>query len=64
MEQNQTMFHHDNALVSPKKNTTIALQIHPLLDPCDFFIFIELKKSLGGKRFALHEEVIAETINK
>ncbi|KYM94870.1 hypothetical protein ALC62_14465, partial [Cyphomyrmex costatus] len=28
---------------------------------CDFFLFSNLEKCLGGKRFTLNEEVIAET---
>ena len=31
------------------------------LAPCDFFLFPNLKKWLGGKKFTSNEEVIAET---
>lgn len=33
----------------------------PDLAPCDYFLFPNLKKWLGGKRFRSNEEVIAET---
>jgi len=33
----------------------------PDLAPCDFFLFPNMKKWLGGKRFASNEEIIAET---
>ncbi|KAG5333411.1 SETMR methyltransferase, partial [Acromyrmex charruanus] len=33
----------------------------PYLAPCDFFLFPNLKKWLGGKKFTSNEEVIAET---
>ncbi|KAG5330265.1 MOS1T transposase, partial [Acromyrmex heyeri] len=33
----------------------------PDLAPCDFFLFPNLKKWLGGKKFTSNEEIIAET---
>ncbi|EGI69773.1 Mariner Mos1 transposase, partial [Acromyrmex echinatior] len=33
----------------------------PDLAPCDFFLFPNLKKWLGGKKFTSNEQVIAET---
>ncbi|EFN77918.1 Histone-lysine N-methyltransferase SETMAR, partial [Harpegnathos saltator] len=33
----------------------------PDLAPCDYFLFPNLKKWLGGKRFGSNEEVITET---
>lgn len=66
------LFHHDNA---PAHSCLLAtqklLELHyellphppysPDLAPCDFFLFPNLKKWLGGKRFTTNEEVIAET---
>jgi len=31
----------------------------PDLAPCDFFLFLNLKKSLAGQKFATNEEVVA-----
>ena len=30
------------------------------LAPCDFFLFLNLKKWFGGKKFTSNEEIIAE----
>ena len=68
----KVLFHHDNA---PAHSSAIAtaklvelryeLLPHPPyspdLAPCDFFLFPNMKKWLGGKRFTSNEEVIDQT---
>jgi len=72
LAQKKVLFHHDNA---PAHSSAIAtaklvelryeLLPHPPyspdLAPCDFFLFPNLKKWLGGKRFMSNEEVIDQT---
>ena len=72
LAKKKVLFHHDNA---PDHSSAIAmaklvelryeLLSHPPCSPdlasCDFYLFPNMKKWLGGKRFASNEEVIAET---
>lgn len=72
LNKKKVLFHHDNA---PAHSSRIAdsklKQLHyellphppysPDLAPCDFFLFPNLKKWLGGKKFSSNEEVIAAT---
>lgn len=72
LTKKKVLFHHDNA---PAHSSAIAtaklvelryeLLPHPPyspdLAPCDFFLFPNMKKWLGGKRFTSNEEVIAAT---
>jgi len=72
LAKKKVLFHHDNA---PAHSSAIAtaklvelryeLLSHPPysldLAPCDFFLFPNMKKWLGGKRFTSNEEVIVET---
>src|ERR1700712_1634247 len=66
------LFHHDNApahssAVATAKLVNLGYELlphppySPDLAPCDFFLFPNMKKWLGGKRFASNEEVITET---
>ena len=68
----KVLFHHDNApahscAIATAKLAELryALLPHPPysadLAPCDFFLFPNMKKWLGGKRFKSSEEVIAAT---
>lgn len=70
--RNKLLFHHDNApahscLLTTQKLIELRYELlhhppySPDLAPCDFFLFPNLKKWLGGKRFTSNEEVIAET---
>jgi len=66
-------FHHDNAALAHSSAIAMAklvelryeLLSHPLYSPdlasCDFYLFSNMKKWLGGKCFASNEEVITET---
>ena len=70
LAKKKVLFHHDN---TPAHSSAIAtaklvelryeLLPHPPyspdLAPCDFFLFPNMKKWLGGKRFTSNEEVIA-----
>ena len=72
LTQKKVPFHHDN---TPAHSSAIAtaklvelryeLLPHPPyssdLAPCDFFLFPNLKKWLGRKRFTSNEEVIDQT---
>lgn len=72
LAKKKVLFHHDHA---PAHSSAIAtaklvelryeLLPHPPyspdLAPSDFFLFPNMKKWLGGKRFAANEEVISET---
>ena len=64
------LFHHDNAsaysfAIATAKLIELRYELlpHPTyspdLVPCDFFLFPNMKKWLGGKRFTSNEEVIA-----
>lgn len=68
----KVLFHHDNAPAHSSHVATAKLvelgyellphpPYSPDLAPCDFFLFPNMKKWLGGKRFTSNEEVIAET---
>lgn len=72
LKKKKILFHHDNApahscLLTTEKLLQLRYELMPHppyspdLAPCDFFLFPNLKKWLGGKRFASNEEVIAET---
>lgn len=70
LAKKKVLFHHDNA---PAHTSMIAMsKIHDLrfellphppyspdLAPCDYHLFPNLKKWLGGQRFSNNEEVIA-----
>ena len=72
LAKKKVLFHHDNA---PAHSSAIAIAklvelryellshppYSPDLAPCDFYLFPNMKKWLGGKRFTTNEEVIAET---
>ena len=72
MAKKKVLFQHDNA---PAHSVAIAtaklvelryeLLPHPTyssdLAPCEFFLFPNMKKWLGGKRFTSNEQVIAAT---
>jgi len=72
LAKKKVLFHHDNA---PAHSSSIAtaklVELHyellphppysPDLAPCDFFLFPNIKKWLGGKRFTSNEEVIDQT---
>ena len=64
--------HHNNATahssgIATAKLVELHYQLlpHPPyssdLTPCDFYLFSNMKKCLGAKRFTSNEEVIAET---
>jgi len=72
MRKLSALFHYDNApahssaLAKPKLvELGYELLPHPpyspVLDPCDVFLFPNLKKSLTGQKFASNEEVVAAT---
>lgn len=72
LAKKKVLFHQDNArvhtcLVSMAKIHELGYELlpHPAyspdLAPCDYFLFPNLKKWLGGKRFGSNEEVISET---
>jgi len=64
------LFHHDNAphssTIAMAKLVELRYELlsHPYsldLASCNFYLFPNMKKWLGGKRFASNEKVIAET---
>jgi hypothetical protein len=66
------LLHYDNAPAHTSRIVTAKLEelrfevvphalYSPDLAPSDFFLFPNLKKWLGGRRFTSNEEVIAET---
>lgn len=72
LAKKKVLFHHDNAPAHSSAVATAKLvelryemlphpPYSPDLAPCDFFLFPNMKKWLGGKRFSSNEEVIAET---
>lgn len=72
LAKKKVLLHQDNArvhtcVVSMAKIHKLGYELlpHPAyspdLAPCDYFLFPNLKKWLGGKRFRSNEEVIAET---
>ena len=69
----KVLIHHNNApahtsAIATAKLFDLLYEIlpHPLysldLSPPDYFLFPNMKTSLGGKRFSLNEEIIAATI--
>ncbi|GBP84565.1 Histone-lysine N-methyltransferase SETMAR [Eumeta japonica] len=72
LAKKKVLFHQDNArvhtcLVPMAKIHELRYELlpHPAyspdLAPCDYYLFPNLKKWLGGKRFESNEEVITET---
>lgn len=72
LAKKKVLFHHDNAPahsshVATAKLVELGYEVlphppySPDLAPCDFFLFPNFKKWLGGQRFASNEEVIAAT---
>lgn len=72
LQKKKVLFHHDNAPAhryweTEQKLHELGYELlqHPAyspdLAPSDFFLFPDLKKWLGGKRFGSNEEVITET---
>lgn len=72
LKKKKVLFHQDNARVhtcavamAKFKELRYELLPHPPyspdLAPCDYFLFPNLKKWLGGKRFGSNDEVINET---
>jgi len=72
MAKKKVLFHQDNA---PAHKSVVAMmklcELHyeilphppysPDLAPCDYYLFPNLKKWLGGKKFQSNEQVICET---
>lgn len=72
LARKKVLFHHDNApahraAVAKAKLFQLGYELidhppySPDLAPCDFFLFPNLKKWLGGRRFATNDEVMTET---
>jgi len=72
LAKKKVLFYRDNAsahssAIATAKLVELCYELlsHPLysldLAPCDFYLFPNMKKWLGGKRFTSHEEFIAET---
>ncbi|KAG5333415.1 SETMR methyltransferase, partial [Acromyrmex charruanus] len=72
LAKKKALFHQDNARVHtcPTRMTKFnefryELLLHPAYSPdlvtCDYFLFPNLKKCFGGKRFTTREQLIAET---
>ena len=73
LAKKKVLFHHDNApahsssAIATMKLIELRYELlpHPTyspdLVPCDFFLFPNMKKWLGGKRFTSNEEAIAAT---
>ncbi|KRT83611.1 hypothetical protein AMK59_4170 [Oryctes borbonicus] len=70
VEKIKILFHQDNVhtcSISIAKIIELKFELvqhppySPHLAPSDFFLFLNLKKSLGGRRFTSNEEVIAQT---
>lgn len=72
LAKKKVLFYQDNArvhtcLVTMAKIHELRYELlpHPAyspdLAPCDYYLFPNLKKWLGGKRFESNEEVITET---
>jgi len=65
LAKKKVLFHQDNARVhtcpAPMAKFN-ELFPHPAYStPCDYFLFPNLKKWFGGKRFTTREQLIAET---
>ncbi|KAG5336727.1 SETMR methyltransferase, partial [Acromyrmex heyeri] len=72
LAKKKVLFHQDNArvrtcltLMAKFNEFRYELLPHPAyspdLAPCDYFLFPNLKKWFGGKRFTTREQLIAET---
>jgi len=72
LAKKKVLFHHDNA--PAHASHIVAAKLHELhyevlphapyspdLAPCDYYLFPNLKKWLGGRRFTSNEEVKSET---
>ena len=49
MKKKKVLFHQDNA------------PCHKSIDPSNYYLFVDFKRMLRGKRFGSNEKVIAET---
>jgi len=68
LAKKKMLFHQDNARIhtcsaSMAKFNEFYYELlpHPHLAPCGYFLFLNLKKWFGGKRFITREQLIAET---
>ena len=70
LAKKKVLFHQDNArvhtcVVSMSKFHELRYELlsHPAYspDPSDYFLFLNLKKWLGGKRFHSNNEIISQT---
>jgi len=64
LAKEKVLFHHDNAkakYVELGYDLLPHAPYSPDLDPCDFYLFPNLKKSLAGQKFASNEKVVAAT---
>lgn len=72
LKKKKVLFHHDNApahssAVATAKLAELRYELlphppySPDLAPCDYFLFPNMKKWLGGKRFSSNEEIIDAT---
>jgi len=72
LAKKKVLFHQDNVRVhtcpppmAKFNEFRYELLPHPAyssdLAPCDYFLFLNLKKWFGGKRFTIREQLIAET---
>ena len=72
LAKKKVLFHQDNArvhtcVVAMTKIHELRFELlphpphSPDLAPCDYFMFPNLKKWLGGKRFSSNEEIIDAT---
>ncbi|KAG5311569.1 SETMR methyltransferase, partial [Acromyrmex insinuator] len=68
LAKKKVLFYQDNVWVHtcPAPMTKFnKLLSHPAYSPdlasCDYFLFSNLKKWIGGKRFTIREQLIAET---
>ena len=72
MQEKKVLFHQDNAPCHKSMKTRVKLNelgfellphppYSPNLAPSDYWLFVNLKKMLQGKRFVSNEELIVET---
>ncbi|KAG5308147.1 SETMR methyltransferase, partial [Acromyrmex insinuator] len=58
----KVLFHQDNAKFNEFRYELLSHPAYsPDLIPCDYFLFSNLKKWFGGKRFINREQLITET---